>query len=230
MTSIYWQIVAQIGAALAAGGIIGLERTYHGRPAGFRTHALVCLAAAAAVSACAAPTFLPGAFPGGSPRLDPTRLAQGVMTGIGFLGAGVIFKEGFNIQGLTTAASVWATAAVGVLLGTGSFYTAGVATVGILAALVVFRWIEDRLPAEIYAFTVLRFRAADAPDEVFLQKTLRGFGVSLREISHARTRDGALLEFSGNITAARESALVDLAAHLRAWDGLVEYDLSRISR
>ncbi len=74
-----------------------MERSHHGRAAGFRTHALVALASAAAVMVSLAPSFTANVFPGGAPRLDPTRLAQGVMTGVGFLGAGVIFKEGVNV-------------------------------------------------------------------------------------------------------------------------------------
>lgn len=230
MTSIYWQVLWQLGAAILAGGAIGAERSYHGRAAGFRTHALVCLAAATAVSACAAPSFLHGLFPGDTQRLDPTRLAQGVMTGIGFVGAGVIFKEGVNVQGLTTAASIWATAAIGVLLGAGVFYAAGVATLGVLAVLILLRWIEELLPKRVYAWAVFRFRAPDAPGQAGLVALLDGFGVSLRDISYGRSQDGALLEFSGNISAKREAAFDELAAHLRALESLREFQVSRISK
>ena len=101
---------------MLAGGLIGLERSFHGRPAGFRTHALVCLASALLMTVTAFQSvWIPEAdlelF-----RTDPTRMAQGIMTGIGFLGAGVIFKEGLNVRGLTTAASIWITAAIGILV------------------------------------------------------------------------------------------------------------------
>ena len=86
-------IIGRLTGALVIGAMIGFERSFHGRPAGFRTHALVCLASALLMLVTI--------------RADPTRMAQGIMTGIGFLGAGVIFKEGLTVRGLTTAASIW---------------------------------------------------------------------------------------------------------------------------
>jgi uncharacterized membrane protein YhiD involved in acid resistance len=79
------------------------------------------------------------------------------MTGIGFLGAGVIFKEGLSVRGLTTAASIWITAAIGIMIGVGFWFPAVVATVLVLGTLSVFRWIENRMPAQFYAQHVVRF-------------------------------------------------------------------------
>ncbi len=230
MSSIYIQIAAQLAAAWVAGGLIGFERSYHGRAAGFRTHALVAIAAAATVMICLAPAFAPGAYPGGTSRLDPTRLAQGVMTGIGFLGAGVIFKEGVNVQGLTTAASVWATAAIGLLLGLGEYVTGALATALVLMTLLVLRWVEGLLPTQVYAWCVFRFRAAEAPDRARLVSLLAVHGVNLRELSYARSHDGAFLEFSGNVMAKRDQSFDDLAVSLRDLESLAEFELSRISK
>jgi len=226
MSTIYWQVLAQLGAAILAGGVIGAERSYHGRAAGLRTHALVCLAAAAAVTACAAP----GLLPGDATRLDAARLGQGVMTGVGFLGAGVIFKEGVNIQGLTTAASVWATSAVGILFGVGAFGTGFAATVGVVGVLVILRWVENLLPAHIYAWSVFRFRSAEAPDVSELRSLLARFRVTVFEVSYGRSHDGAFTEFSGNLTAVHQNAFDDLARHLRVMEGLAEFELARISK
>jgi putative Mg2+ transporter-C (MgtC) family protein len=230
MAPIYMQISAELGAAWLAGALIGWERSYHGRAAGFRTHALVGLAAAAAMMVSLAPTFTPTLFPGANPGLDPTRLAQGVLTGIGFLGAGVIFKEGVNVQGLTTAASVWATAAIGLLFGVGGYFPGTLATVGVLATLVVLRWVERYLPAQVYAWSAFRFRAVDAPAAEALQALLATRGVAFRELSYARSHDGAILEFSGNLTALRDRDFDELEGHLRDFPGLVEFELSRISK
>jgi putative Mg2+ transporter-C (MgtC) family protein len=90
-------------------------------------------------------------------RTDPTRMAQGIMTGIGFLGAGVIFKEGLTVRGLTTAASIWITAAIGILVGIGFWFAAIVGAVAALIVLALFRYIESRLPSEFYAHHMLRF-------------------------------------------------------------------------
>ncbi len=134
-----WTILEHLLTALAAGALIGLERSYHGRPAGFRTHTLVCIASSALMLI---PLYQGRWFHGwvsGSVTVDPTRMAQGIMTGIGFLGAGVIFKEGLTVRGLTTAASIWITAAIGILAGIGFYFPLIVATVLTLGTLSVFR-------------------------------------------------------------------------------------------
>src|SRR5574339_381607 len=83
-------------------------------------------------------------------KMDPTRMAQGIMTGIGFLGAGVIFKEGISVRGLTTAASIWITAAIGILIGIGFYFPAAATVLVVLFVLSIFRWIEVRIPTQNY--------------------------------------------------------------------------------
>src|SRR5687767_10371162 len=106
----YSEMSLRLVVALAVGGLIGLERSFHGRPAGFRTHALVCLASSALMLVSAYEDFWFTERQLERMTLDPTRMAQGIMTGIGFLGAGVIMKQGLSVRGLTTAASIWVTA------------------------------------------------------------------------------------------------------------------------
>ena len=106
-------------AALLAGALVGLERSYHGRAAGLRTYALVCLGSALLVAL--ADELMRG--PAGGLG-DSTRVIQGIVTGVGFLGAGVIVKEGFSVRGLTTAASIWVISAVGVVIGAGFYVLA----------------------------------------------------------------------------------------------------------
>ncbi len=107
--------ILHVAAALAAGGVIGIERTFRGRAAGFRTYALVCMGSAMAMVIA----VFPGSWlaPGTDASGDVTRIVQGILTGIGFLGAGIIVKHGFSIRGLTTAASIWTTAVIGILIG-----------------------------------------------------------------------------------------------------------------
>src|SRR3972149_2350583 len=97
-------MVVRILGALAIGAVIGLERTFHGRPAGFRTHALVSVASALLMLVTVYQNEWMTQVAADAIRTDPTRMAQGIMTGIGFLGAGVIFKEGLTVRGLPTAA------------------------------------------------------------------------------------------------------------------------------
>src|SRR5215204_3293282 len=148
-------VIFRIAVALLVGGLIGLERSFRGRPAGFRTHSLVCVASALLMLV----TVYQGEWMTGvSPdaiRTDPTRMAQGIMTGIGFLGAGVIFKEGFTVRGLTTSASIWVTAAIGILVGIGFYFAAAAGTVATLLILSAFRAVERLLPSEFYAHHTL---------------------------------------------------------------------------
>src|SRR3977135_3097147 len=141
-------MLARLLAALGAGAAIGFERSYHGRPAGFRTHTLVCTASSLLmlVTVYEALWFAPQVAI--RVALDPTRMAQGIMTGIGFLGAGVIVKEGLSVRGLTTAASIWITAAIGILMGIGFYFPLLVSVVLTLGVLSLFRMIEARMPAQ----------------------------------------------------------------------------------
>src|SRR2546423_3934176 len=127
--------------------MIGFERTFHGRPAGFRTHALVCIASTILMIVTVYQTQWMTMVQYDAIRTDPTRMAQGIMTGIGFLGAGVIFKEGLTVRGLTTAASIWITAAIGVLVGIGFWFAAGGGAAAGLLVLALVRYIEARLPS-----------------------------------------------------------------------------------
>lgn len=110
--------------ALALGLVVGYERTFHGRAAGMRTYGIVCMASAALTVLVGYPGLWYGGHSGVLVNADPTRVIQGIVTGIGFLGAGVIMKEGFNISGLTTAASIWASSVIGVLVGVGFYLPA----------------------------------------------------------------------------------------------------------
>src|SRR2546422_5125079 len=144
-------------AAVLVGASIGFERTFHGRPAGFRTHALVCVASSLLMLVTVYQNQWMTFLAHDAIRTDPTRMAQGIMTGIGFLGAGVIFKEGLTVRGLTTAASIWVTAAIGILVGIGFWFAAVVGTAAALIVLALFRYIERQLPSEFYAHHMLRF-------------------------------------------------------------------------
>ena len=150
-------IIGRVAGALVIGGMIGFERTFRGRPAGFRTHSLVCIASSLLMIVTVYQNQWMTELAHDAIRTDPTRMAQGIMTGIGFLGAGVIFKEGLTVRGLTTAASIWTTAAIGILVGIGFWFAAVVGTAATLIVLAVFRLIEARLPSEFYAHHTLRF-------------------------------------------------------------------------
>lgn len=132
-----WAFAVRLIAAAALGAVIGLEREIHDHPAGMRTHLLVSVGSAGFTVLSIA------AFP--APGADPARIAAQIVTGIGFLGAGAILKEGATIRGLTTAASLWATAAVGMAAGAGAWITALTITVIVVVSLWPLRLVADRV-------------------------------------------------------------------------------------
>src|SRR5678815_1201166 len=134
----------RIVGALLIGGAIGLERSFHARPAGFRTHSLVCVASALLMLVTVYQNEWMTQVALDAIRTDPTRMAQGIMTGIGFLGAGVIFKEGLTVRGLTTAASIWVTAAIGIQVGIGFYFVAVLGAAATLVVLALFLALERR--------------------------------------------------------------------------------------
>ncbi len=137
---LYMEMVTKLLLALVLGGIVGYEREYKSRPAGLRTHILVCIGAALVQI-----TALNYYRNNGLTNMDPMRLGAQVISGIGFLGAGTILKEGANIKGLTTAASIWVVGTIGVAVGTGLYIEATAATVFIYVALRGFKVIEDNM-------------------------------------------------------------------------------------
>src|SRR5262249_40619335 len=165
-------MIGRVLLALVLGGLIGMERTLHGRPAGFRTHALVCLASALLMMAAVYQGRWMSTNVIGTITIDPTRAAQGIMTGIGFLGAGVIFKEGLTVRGLTTAASIWITAAIGILVGIGFYFVAVLGAAATLAVLALFLAIERKLPAEFYMYHQVCFAGDAVPSEDELRKLI----------------------------------------------------------
>jgi putative Mg2+ transporter-C (MgtC) family protein len=191
----YLEMGFRMAAALVAGGLIGLERSHRGRPAGFRTHALVCLSSTLLMLVTAYESHW---FPRDSAArviIDPTRMAQGIMTGIGFLGAGAIIKDGLSVRGLTTAASIWITAAIGILTGVGFYFAALVGTVLTLGTLSTFRWIEARLPTETYSLFMVRFAREAAMAEPALRSLVQAHGFSLYNLSYRLHGDAGQIEY-----------------------------------
>ncbi len=129
-------LAIRVLVALILGLVLGLEREWRGYPAGLRTVGLV------AAGACLFSGL--GLIPGLSRNIDPTRIAAQVVTGVGFLGAGSILRQGEEVRGLTTAASVWVSAAIGMAVAFGYFTTAVVSTAAVIVTLVVLRWVENR--------------------------------------------------------------------------------------
>ena len=148
------EIAIRLGLAMLIGAIIGIEREFSHRPAGLRTHMLVAL------GSCVVMITSQMVFcqyrPFGA-TADPGRLSAQVIAGVGFLGAGTILREGAIVKGLTTAASIWAVACMGIAIGAGYYEIAILAAVFILITLTVFEWLQHRVfrnRFNRYAFTL----------------------------------------------------------------------------
>ena len=229
MAQDYYEIVFRLVAALAAGGLIGLERSHRGRPAGFRTHALVCLASSLLMLVTVYETQWIRQAAGATMVLDPTRMAQGIMTGIGFVGAGAIIKEGFSVRGLTTAASIWVTAAVGILVGIGFYFPAVVGTVLVLGTLSLFRWVEARLPTETYANFMVRFKR-DSPISVAqLGELAAAHGFSLHTMSYRLHGELDVLEYRTVLRTMHPANLERLSITLGRDSKVLEYRIAPTS-
>jgi putative Mg2+ transporter-C (MgtC) family protein len=216
----------RIGGALLIGALIGLERTFHGRPAGFRTHSLVCVASALLMLVTVYQNEWMTQVSLEAIRTDPTRMAQGIMTGIGFLGAGVIFKEGLSVRGLTTAASIWVTASIGILVGIGFWVPAILGTIATLVVLSVFRVIENRLPSEFYAHHHVRFRREAVMPEKELRKLIGAHGFTIANLSQRLTNDGKIFEYRMVIRSRDRARANQLVQHLLGLEEVIEFRIS----
>lgn len=134
------QVILRLILAVILGGLIGVEREIRKRSAGLRTHILVCVGAALIMLTS---TYVFDIYKDIA-NIDPARIAAGVITGIGFLGAGAIIRGGDTVHGLTTAATLWVVAAIGIAIGCGFYLAAVTSTILVLIVLWVIRGIEYR--------------------------------------------------------------------------------------
>ncbi|PTX58139.1 putative Mg2+ transporter-C (MgtC) family protein [Melghirimyces profundicolus] len=174
------ETVVRLLAATALGGLIGWERERNNHPAGFRTHILVCVGSALIMllSIYGFPQFMDE----DKVRFDPGRIAAQVVSGIGFLGAGTILRQGLTVSGLTTAASLWVVAAIGLAVGAGFHFPAVLTTVLALVSLELLNKVEDWLfrssPQKL-----LRIRALNRPGKLGELATLIGdLGIHIRKV------------------------------------------------
>ncbi len=141
--SVELDVALKLFLAALSGGLIGLEREKHGRPAGLRTNLLVAVGSCVMVIVSEAFYTKYGGFDAQSAlRIDPSRVAAQIVTGVGFLGAGVILKEGSSVRGLTTAASLWTVAGLGMAFGMGFYSLGAIATFLVLISLTFLKKLD----------------------------------------------------------------------------------------
>jgi putative Mg2+ transporter-C (MgtC) family protein len=176
------ELLWPVMGAIVAGAVVGLEREYRGAPAGFRTHVLVSLASGLLMLSAVHQIRWLSDTPAEIIRIDPVRMAHGILTGIGFLCGGVIFREGFSIHGLTSAASLWMTSAIGVLFGVELYPLAATGVVATLTVLALFRIFEQRITRQIGVDMTFRYGRADAMHEDEIRTLLGEYGFKLKRV------------------------------------------------
>lgn len=218
--------VLRLTLALAAGGVVGLERSFHGRTAGFREHTLVCISSCMLMLLADYHIAHLNAVQQQQFFLDPTRMAQGIMTGIGFLGAGAIIKDGLSIRGLTTAASIWMIAAIGIMLGMGYYLAAAAATFATFNINYVFRLMESRLKLECYAHLHVRFPRAQAMEEAALRSLLTEVQCGASGFTYALSGEGRWFDYQVQLKTLDKDNLRCLASRLTALPDVVEFSIT----
>lgn len=185
MTVSLIEMVLRLVGATIFGGLVGYQREKAEKPAGLRTHVLVCLGSALVMQVSVYP------FQGVS-LADPTRIAAGVVIGIGFLGAGTIIRQGSIVRGLTTAASIWVTAAVGLAIGVGFYVPAFAATALIIIVLTIVKQVEMRIP---HPYKIVAVTADDRPGQLGkIASELGEMGVDIKNIELECDEDSGLCE------------------------------------
>ena len=188
LTISYAEVAIRLLVTAGLCGVIGFERETRDQSAGFRTHILLGLGAAlfTLVSAYGFTAFTEAALQSGGRgiQFDPTRIAAQIVTGIGFLGAGAIIRQGMDVRGLTTAASLWAAAAIGMAVGAGYYFGAAATTIIVIAALYLLREVRNRLlPRLRTEFGVLNVAFSDMGSEINeVVGTLERHSVQIRSL------------------------------------------------
>jgi putative Mg2+ transporter-C (MgtC) family protein len=185
-------LILRVLLAVALGGALGTEREIDAQPAGFRTHIVLCLGATL-FGLISVHAFAPfeSVRADSNVQIDVTRVASQVVVGVGFLGGGAILKYGASIRGLTTAASMWVTAAVGLAIGVGYYWAAVAITIATLISLVVFRWVREWIRRRFARHSeTVTFRLAPDADAGELVSALHDVaGVSVRTLQIDRSGD-----------------------------------------
>lgn len=212
--------ILKIIMALVCGGLIGYEREYKNRPAGLRTHILVCVGAAVVMVVA---QFMYNNNPEGS--IDTTRLGAQVVSGIGFLGAGTIIRERFGVKGLTTAASLWAVACIGIAVGSGYFLIAGVTTLVIIVSLILFRKLEKVMKIKSEKAKI-RIHAEITEDiDSLIKNMLEEGGYSVSGMKFNKSDDNKHVTFSFDVACSNENSWTEVSKKLYDNDHIQRADI-----
>jgi putative Mg2+ transporter-C (MgtC) family protein len=187
-------MVAHMASALVLGWAVGYERYFSGRASGSQVYCLVCATSCAVTLLAGYPALWYWSTSHESEGGDPTRVIGAILTGIGFLGAGIIVQTGLNVRGLTTAASIWASSAIGILVGVGFYLAAVGLTLLIVISMSVVPRVERRLPARAAMLATVRFREGYRPDPGEIHRYLAERGLLIPPDTLSITRSQGRFE------------------------------------
>jgi putative Mg2+ transporter-C (MgtC) family protein len=213
--------------ALLLGMLVGYERSFNGRAAGMRLYGLVCMASTALTVFVGYAAFWYGGT-AGDVTADATRVVGGVMTGIGFLGAGVIMKDGLNISGLTTAASIWVVSAIGVLLGAGLFAAAILMALLCMVSMSWMHRLEAKLPGRTTLEVCLTFGPTGSPTFEDLVQVAEARGYRVLQDSLCITFADSMPVWRFQVVAldrARAAKPALLAQEMAVADGVASFSI-----
>lgn len=201
----------KLAISLLIGSLLGLEREYNNKPAGFRTIALICVGAA---------IFTILSISLGISTNTPDRIASNIITGIGFIGAGVIFKTGNNVVGLTTAATIWMAAALGMAVGVGNYPLAWSGLIVVLLVLTVFERIQNRVhifhERRIYTLLVKGF-----DEKLSIEAEMSAQLLLFRQLKEKNSEEGLLFQYE---VTGRQPNFFIFDQFLRQSTGIVSYE------
>ncbi|HUW81430.1 MAG TPA: MgtC/SapB family protein [Phycisphaerae bacterium] len=223
-----FEAIGQLALAAALGGAVGLEREHRGRAAGMRTHALVAMGCCLVMVVS---TYFARLYPypqygqESVLRIDPARIAYGVMGGIGFLGAGAIIRAGFSVRGLTTAASIWCIAAVGLAVGV-KLYTISVgATLLVMFTLYVLHYVEGQVQKRWYK--KLRIVCDDRPEQIKrFADLLSERDIGVLDVSFKRDMEAQRLTITYQLRLPKREMLPLLYEYLDGEEGVYAVNLT----
>ena len=218
--TIFWRLLL----SFIVGAIIGLEREAHRQPAGLRTHILICMGATLIMLLS---IFVPQTFQNFQ-NGDPGRIAAQVVSGIGFLGAGAIMKYGVNVKGLTTAASLWVVAALGLTIGAGMYIGALIGTAILLVVLIALDIIEKKLFTGKYIKRLhIHTKNTDLSPDYFKQ-ILKKYKVAIRTIDVEQHYEEKKISYFLTVQISEKVRLNELTAELGSIPGIKRVKLQQI--
>ncbi len=208
-----WVIVFRLVLSAILSGVIGFEREFHGRAAGFRTHILLSVGSALIMLTS---IHIFDVYSGRVP-IDPARLAAGVVTGIGFMGAGTIMRYKASVRGLTTATSLWVVAGIGLAVGSGLYFGAIATTLIAMIALMFFSKLEHVMIRKNWYKTII-IETQDGLEQLKkIRESLSEYGSEINDLEADRSKDGThiILKFGLKLTSNLHNAqLIESIARL----------------